>query len=239
MPLPVGVNANITWETTKTTDIGIEFSTLQGRLNITADYFIKESEDVLVGLTLPFYTGTGNAVPFNTASVKNTGVEFSADFSQPFGELIFGAYGNFSILDNEVTALGEVPPIIAGSFTSNTIFSTRTDVGYPISSFYGHTVEGIYQTDEEAMAANDQMGNPQAGDLKFKDLDGDGDIDEDDRDYIGNPTPEFEYAFNLSAEYKGFDLNLFFQWRFGKYHLEWYQIPRLLSTLTGTTLQMP
>lgn len=205
-----GVNANITWETTRTTDIGVEFSTLQGKLNITADYFIKNSEDVLVGLTLPFYTGTGNAIPFNTASVRNTGFEFSADFSEKFGELTFGAYGNFSILDNEVTALGEVPPIIAGSFTSNTIFSTRTDIGHPISSFYGHTVEGIYQTDEEATAANDQMGNPRAGDLKFKDLDNDGDIDEDDRDYIGNPTPNFEYAFNLSAEYKGFDLNLFF-----------------------------
>lgn len=205
-----GVNANITWETTRTTDIGIEFSTLQGRLNITADYFIKNAEDVLVGLTLPFYTGTGNAVPFNTASVRNNGFEFAADFSQDLGDFTFGAYGNFSILENEVTALGEVPPIIAGSFTSNTIFSTRTDIGNPISSFYGHIVEGIYQSDEEALSANDQMGNPQAGDLKFKDLDGDGDIDEDDRDYIGNPTPNFEYAFNLSAEYKGFDLMLFF-----------------------------
>ena len=109
-----------------------------------------------------------------------------------------------------VTALGEVPAIVAGSFTSNTIFSTRTDTGQAISSFYGHVVEGIYQSDEEAEAANDQMGSPQAGDLKFKDIDGDGDIDEDDREYIGNPTPNFEYAFNVSLEYKGFDLNLFF-----------------------------
>ncbi|MEM6800453.1 MAG: TonB-dependent receptor [Bacteroidota bacterium] len=205
-----GVNSNITWETTRTTDIGIEFSILKDKVNITADYFIKNSDDVLVGLTLPFYTGTGNAVPFNTASIRNEGFEFAADFSQKFGDLTFGAFGNFSIVNNEVTALGEVPPIVAGSFTSNTIFSTRTDVGQPISSFYGHVVEGIYQSDEEATAANDQMGNPRAGDLKFKDLDNDGDIDEDDREYIGNPTPNFEYAFNLSAEYKGFDIVLFF-----------------------------
>ena len=205
-----GVNPNITWETTKTTDIGVEFSLLDNHLDITMDYFIKNSEDVLVGLRLPLYTGFGNAIPFNTASVENKGFEFSASYFQQFGDLKFTASGNFSILDNVVTALGDATPIIQGSFTSNTINSTKTDVGQPISSFFGYVVDGIYQSDEEAAAANDQAGNPRAGDLRFKDLDGDGDIDEDDRTYIGNPTPDFEYAFNLSAEYKGFDLNLFF-----------------------------
>lgn len=205
-----GVNANITWETTKTTDIGLEFSTFNNKLNIIMDYFIKNAEDVLVGLRLPLYTGFGNPIPFNTASVRNTGFEFSADFSHSIGDLKFNLFGNFSILNNEVTALGDATPIIQGSFTSNTINSTRTDVGHPIGSFYGYVVDGIYQSDEEATAANDQAGNPQAGDLKFKDLDGDGDIDEDDRTYIGNPTPDFEYGLNFSATYKGFDLTLFF-----------------------------
>ena len=205
-----GVNSNITWETTKTTDIGLEFSALNQRLNVTLDYFIKESEDVLVGLRLPLYTGFGNAIPFNTASIENTGFEFLADYSQDIGDFNFFVSGNFSILDNVVTALGDATPIIQGSFTSNTINSTRTDVGQPISSFYGYIVEGIYQSDDEATAANDQVGSPQAGDFRFKDIDGDGDIDDEDRTYIGNPTPDFEYALNLSAEYKGFDLNLFF-----------------------------
>ncbi|MEL6651489.1 MAG: TonB-dependent receptor [Bacteroidota bacterium] len=205
-----GVNSNITWETTRTTDIGIEFSAFQNKLSVTADYFIKKSEDVLVGLRLPLYTGFGNAIPFNTASIDNRGFEFMATYNDQIGDLIFGVSGNFSILSNEVTALGDASPIIQGSFTSNTINSTRTDVGQPISSFYGYIVEGIYQTDEEANNANDQVGTPQAGDFKFKDIDGDGDIDEDDRDYIGNPTPNFEYAFNLNAEWKGLDFNLFF-----------------------------
>ncbi len=205
-----GVNANITWETTRTTDIGIEFSAFNQKLNVTADYFIKKSEDVLVGLRLPLYTGFGNAIPFNTASIDNRGFEFMASYSDKIGDLTLGGSANFSILNNEVTALGDASPIVQGSFTSNTINSTRTDVGYPISSFYGYIVEGIYQSDEEANNANDQIGTPQAGDLKFKDIDGDGDIDEDDRDYIGNPTPNFEYAFNLNAEWKGFDVNLFF-----------------------------
>ena len=205
-----GVNTNITWETTKTTNIGIEFGALNNRLNITMDYFIKESEDVLVGLRLPLYTGFGNEIPFNTASIENKGFEFLADYNNSVGALNYNISGNFSIVDNVVTALGDATPIIQGSFTSNTINSTKTDVGQPISSFFGYVVDGIYQSDEEAIAANDQAGNPRAGDLRFKDLDGDGDIDEDDRTYIGNPTPNFEYALNFYLEYKGFDVNLFF-----------------------------
>ncbi|MEO1449657.1 MAG: SusC/RagA family TonB-linked outer membrane protein, partial [Bacteroidota bacterium] len=114
-----GVNSNITWETTRTTDIGLEFSLLNNKINVTTDYFIKNSEDVLVGLTLPFYTGFGNAIPFNTASVKNTGFEFSADYSETFGEVKFGANANFVILENVVTSLGDTnlinaTPIIQG-----------------------------------------------------------------------------------------------------------------------------
>ena len=223
-----GVNPNITWETTKTTDIGLEFSLLKSRLNVTLDYFIKEAEDVLVGLRLPLYTGFGNPIPFNTASVNNTGFEFMADFAESIGQVNFNISGNFSILDNEVTALGDATPIIQGSFTSNTINSTKTDVGQPIGSFFGYVVDGIYQTDEEATSANDQVGNPQAGDFRFKDLDGDGDIDDDDRTYIGNPTPNFEYALNLSAEWKEFDLNLFFNGVSGKRYPEWNEIQRVL-----------
>lgn len=206
-----GVNSNITWETTKTTDIGMELGILDNRLRFTMDYFVKKSEDVLVGLRLPLYTGFGNEVPFNTASVENKGFEFLADYrEQLFDDFNLGISANFSLLDNKVTALGDASPIIQGSFTSNTINSTRTDVGHPISSFYGYIVDGIYQTDAEATAANDQVGNPSAGDFRFRDLDGDGDIDDDDRTYIGNPTPDLEYGLNISAEYKKFDLNLFF-----------------------------
>jgi TonB-linked SusC/RagA family outer membrane protein len=211
-----GVNKNITWETTKTTDIGLEFTALNRKLNVTLDYFIKESEDVLVGLKPPFYVGYGNDIPFNTASIENKGFEFLANYNDNFGDLKFSASANFSVVNNEVTSLGPASPIIQGSFTSNTINSTKTDVGQPISSFFGYVLDGIYQTDAEATAANDQAGSPVAGDLKFKDIAGpdgsgpDGVIDENDRTYIGNPTPNFEYGINVSAEYKNFDLSLFF-----------------------------
>ncbi|MBC6997068.1 TonB-dependent receptor [Cytophaga sp. FL35] len=211
-----GINDEITWETSKTTDIGLEFRALDQKLSITMDYFIKKSEDVLVELGLPLYTGFGNRVPFNTASIENKGFEFLANYSETLSEdFSFSISGNFTTLNNEVTALGDATPIIEGQFTSNGLRGTKTDVGQPVSAFYGYVVDGIYQTDAEATAANDNN-NPQAGDLRFKDIGGpdgsgpDGVIDENDQTFLGNPAPNFEYGFNISANYKDFDLSLFF-----------------------------
>lgn len=204
------VNPFITWETTKTTNVGLEFNALSNKLNVTMDYYIKETEDILVATPFSFITGTGNAVPANNGSIENKGFEFLANYRDQIGDLRFGATLNFSTLKNEVTSIGDGAAIRQGSFTSNTINSTRTDVGQPIGSFYGYVTDGIYQTDAEATAANDQPGNPRAGDLKFKDVDGDGDIDEDDQVFLGSGIPTFEYGINLTAEYKNFDLSLFF-----------------------------
>ncbi|MFD2587349.1 SusC/RagA family TonB-linked outer membrane protein [Croceitalea marina] len=211
------VNPNLTWETTKTTNYGLEFNTLNNRLGITMEYFVKDTEDILVSTPLSFITGTGNPVPANRGSITNSGFEFLANYrDQITDDLSVSATFNFSTVKNEVTSIGDGSPIRSGSFTSNTIFSTRTDVGQPIGSFYGYIVDGIYQSDAEATAANDQPGNPRAGDLRFKDIAGpdgsgpDGIIDENDETYIGNPAPDFEYGLNLSAEYKNWDVSLFF-----------------------------
>ncbi|CAM4247548.1 SusC/RagA family TonB-linked outer membrane protein [Zobellia nedashkovskayae] len=211
-----GINDQITWETSKTTDIGLDFRMLNQKLSITMDYFQKKSEDVLVELGLPLYTGFGNRVPFNTASIENEGFEFLANYSDSLSEdFSFSISGNFTTLNNEVTALGDATPIIEGQFTSNGLRGTKTDVGQPVSSFYGYIVDGIYQTDAEALAANDNN-NPQAGDLKFRDIAGpdgsgpDGIVDENDQAFLGNPAPNFEYGLNISASYKNFDMSLFF-----------------------------
>ncbi|WP_189361990.1 SusC/RagA family TonB-linked outer membrane protein [Algibacter mikhailovii] len=204
-----GVNENIFWETTKTTNVGLEFNAFKSKLNITLDYFIKKSEDILVDIQLPLYTGFANRIPFNRGSIENKGFEFLATYSDSFGDFNFSVTGNFSTLDNKVTSLGGQAPIVGGGFTSNGLQGTRTDIGEPIGSFYGYVTDGIYQTDAEADAANDQEGSPQAGDLKFKDFDGNG-IDPEDRRYLGSPIPNFEYGLNISADYKNFDLSLFF-----------------------------
>ena len=204
-----GVNSNIFWETTKTTNFGLEFSTLNNKINVTMDYFIKKSEDILVDIQLPLYTGFSNQIPFNRGNIENKGFEFLVTYVDQIGDLNFNLTANFSTLDNVVTSLGGQAPIIGGGFTSNGLQGTRTDVGESIGSFYGYVTDGIYQTDAEAAAANDQEGNPIAGDLKFKDFNGDG-IDPEDRRYLGSSIPNFEYGFNLTADYKGLDLSLFF-----------------------------
>ncbi|WP_344787221.1 TonB-dependent receptor [Postechiella marina] len=204
-----GTNSNAFWETTKTTNFGLEFNALNSRLSVTMDYFIKKSEDILVDIQLPLYTGFSNTIPFNRGSIQNKGFEFLATYADQIGDLNFSVTGNFSTLDNEVTSLGGQAPIIGGGFTSNGLRGTRTEIGQPIGSFYGYVTDGIYQTNDEASAANDQEGNPIAGDLKFKDFDGDG-LNPDDRRFLGSPIPNFEYGINITADYKNFDLSLFF-----------------------------
>ncbi len=206
-----GVNPNIFWETTKTLDIGLDFRALDSKLNVTMDYFVKKSEDILVNIQLPLYTGFENAIPFNAASVENKGFEFVASYADAIGDdFTFNVSANMSFLDNNVTDLGGSTPIRQGSFTSNSLNATKTDVGQPIGSFFGYVADGIYQTDAEAAAANDAAGSPVAGDIRFKDVDGDGDVDVDDQTYLGSPIPTFEYGFNLGANYKQFDISLLF-----------------------------
>ncbi|TXG38641.1 SusC/RagA family TonB-linked outer membrane protein [Seonamhaeicola maritimus] len=204
------VNPLISWETTKTINFGLEFDALDGKLSVTMDYFKNEVEDILLSAPPVFYSGFGNNFPQNIATIENKGLEFLATYRDNIGDLSFSATANFAAITNEVTSLGSSTRLVQGSFTSNTINSLEITPGRPVSSFFGWVVDGIYQSDAEATAANDQKGNPRAGDLRFKDIDGDGDIDDDDQTALGSGIPDFEYGLNLSAEYKNWDLNLFF-----------------------------
>ncbi|MEO0333007.1 MAG: hypothetical protein AAF223_15220 [Bacteroidota bacterium] len=131
-----------------------------------------------------------------------------ASYAQSIGDLTFNISGNFTILDNEVTELGQ-DPIEGGGFTSNGLSATLTDVGQPIGAFYGYKVIGIYQSDQEAIEDGRSDGAG-AGDFIFQDFDGEPGISTDDQTFLGSPIPTLEYGLNINAEYKGFDLNLFF-----------------------------
>ncbi|MEM9338254.1 MAG: TonB-dependent receptor [Bacteroidota bacterium] len=204
-----GSDPNLIWETTTTLDIGLEFGLLDGRLQVTMDYFSKESEDILADVDAPFYTGFRNRIVRNATSIRNRGFEFLGSYANSIGDLTFNVTGNFTVLDNEVTALGVPDPIVGGGFTSNGLDGTLTDVGQPVASFYGHKVVGIYQSDQEAIddGRTDGAG---AGDFKFQDTDGDGVLTGDDRVFLGSSIPDFEYGLTISAEYKNFDLSFFF-----------------------------
>ncbi|MDF9798610.1 TonB-linked SusC/RagA family outer membrane protein [Catalinimonas alkaloidigena] len=205
-------NPNVVWETTKTTDIGADIGLMDDKISITLDYFNKRSEDILTDLPIPVYGGVGSSITQNAATIENRGFEFSGTYNHlPVGNgLQFSVTANFTVLDNEVIKLGEgVSPISGGGFTQQSLVATRTEAGYPLGSFYGHVVEGIYQTQEEINA--DGRANAQLGDLNFVDLDEDGNIDNDDRTFLGDPIPDFEYGMIFNATYKNFNLSMFLQ----------------------------
>ena len=216
------VNENLKWETTKITDIGVEFGLFDADLLITMDYFIKESQDVIAPYTPPPWQGRSGTADYNMASVENKGFEFTADYRKSFGDFNFGANFNFTILDNVVTDVGFSGPILGGGFTSNGRAASLTQTGLPIGAFWGLKVEGIYQSEQEAiddgryiLADPDDPGSEKiatagGGDLNFQDLDGMPGLSDDDMQYLGSPIPDFEYGLNLTGDYKGFDFTMFF-----------------------------
>ena len=208
----VFANPNVRWEKTSTTNIGADIDLMEGKLSLTMDYFNKRSEDILVDLDINPTSGTNQAVIRNAATIDNRGFEFLASFRESFGDFKYNISGNFTILENEVVDLGEgVNPIRQGFFTDESFAATRTEAGRPVASFYGFMVDGIYQSQEEIDAEGLTGRDITPGDLKFRDLDGDGELTNNDQTFIGNPIPDFEYGLNLSGSYLGFDLSLFFQ----------------------------
>lgn len=201
-------NPNIKWETTTQKNIGIDAFFLNNALNITFDYYNKYTTDILQRVTYPATAGVAIAPYENIGEMKNKGLELginysnmmaSQDFSYDVGLIISGYRNN-------------VEKLAANQFISGTY--TRTEVGHPISSFYGYVIDGIFQTQEEVENHADQTGKA-IGRWKYKDVDGNGIINDRDRTYIGNPHPKFEYSLNTRLYYKNFDFSLFIQGTYG------------------------
>jgi hypothetical protein len=201
-------NPNLQWETTTTTNIGIDAEFLDNRASVTMNWFNKDSENVLASVPIPTFGGVGQSVTTNAAALNNRGFEFAGSYGDEYENgFSFEASGNLSAIRNEVQKLGEgLSAITGGGFTQQGYNATRTEPGHPIASFYGYVVEGIYQSKEEAEASD--RPNVRPGDFKFKDLDGDG---LPDKTFIGNPHPDFEFGFNFDASYKRFNAGLFVQ----------------------------
>lgn len=205
-------NPDLKWEETTSSNVGLEGTFLQGKFTFTADYFNKLSEDILANLPINPTSGTNVAVPFNSATVENNGLEFSMGYRNSNNDFNYAISGNFSSLNNEVTSLGEgVNPITAGGFTDESFNSTRTEAGFPVGYFYGFKTNGVYQTQAEIDADNLAGRAAVPGDLRIVDINSDGILDSEDRTFLGNPSPDYEYSLNLEADYKGFDIRLFFQ----------------------------
>jgi len=205
-------NPDIKWETTATTDIGIDAAFLNNKITLTADYFYKKTSDILLQLPIPGIVGISTEPYVNAASVKNEGWEFALGYNDQWGDWKFGANVNFSKVKNEILDLH-------GKDSWITDWSINLE-GHPINSYYGYVADGLYRTQAEVDEANEKNsvggGALKLGDIRYKDVSGpdgkpDGVVDTYDRTVIGNPFPDFTYGFGLNAAYKGFDFSAFFQ----------------------------
>lgn len=206
-------NAELSWETTEQTNIGLDFGFFNNSLTASVDYFIRDTKDMILSTPIPMYAGYWKPTT-NAGSVRNSGVEFIANYSKSFNNgFSFDVGFNISSIKNEVLSIGGGDPIEGGN-VSNVGNTTRTEVGYEIAYFYGLQTDGIFNTQEELDAYVDADGNaiqPNAslGDVKFVDLNGDGVIDETtDRTYLGSAIPDFYYGFNFGFGYKGIDFRV-------------------------------
>jgi TonB-dependent starch-binding outer membrane protein SusC len=206
------VNPNIKWETTTSTNIGVDAGLIDNKLSITADYFIKKTSDMIVPAPLPVFAGL-SSTNVNVGSVENKGIELSLGYNDKIGDFRYNVNVNFTKITNKVTALGTQS--LDGGDVNKLGLTTRTEVGREIAYFYGLKTDGIFRTQDELSAyAKDKtpiQPNAGLGDVKFVDLNGDGKIDDQDRTYLGSATPDYTFGLNLGASYKGLDLNIFIQ----------------------------
>lgn len=231
------VDTNLKWETNEQTNIGIDLGLLNGELNVTADYFIRKSKDLLLDRQVRPSTGF-TKVYTNYGEINNKGFELSVNYKKRLNDdWTINATLNGSTLKNEIKKMGE--PVYytnsdpngqgtgdgsntgavgaaAGYHWGNHSISKE---GYAVGSFYGYRVEGVFKDKAAVDAANAatngknsgfyQNSKTQAGDFKFKDLDGNGFIDENDMDVLGNGFPTLNYSLNLSATYKNWDFSMY------------------------------
>ena len=200
------VDEDITWETTATLDFGIETGFLDDKITLEADYFKKNTENIIVQLPIPLLLG-GLTPPFqNLGEMSNDGFEFIFNYNNlKLGrdQLGINIGLNATYIKNQVTDFGT-------SRSPDQLYLIRE--GYSYRALYGYNAVGIYQTDTEALEHMFANGfKPKAGNLKFEDLNKDGKLGFEDKKVLGNTIPEYTFGFSPSFKYKGFDLNLLFQ----------------------------
>lgn len=207
-------NQDLEWEITKQLNIGLDLGILRNKFTASLEYFQRKTDNLILDVTLPPSMGFINSkVPQNVAAMENKGFEAQLGYNDREGAFTWFANANLSVITNKVLRLAEgITGIESGGnadFGSYNI--TNTAVGQPIQSFYGWNVLGIFQTQQEVDSSPEQTASTAPGDLKFEDTDKSGTVDINDRQFLGSFIPKLSYGFNLGANYKNFDLSVFFQ----------------------------
>ena len=202
------INAKIKWETTKKNDVGVDVSFLKSKLNLTVDYFISKTTNMLYQKPLPYSSGVISYPYINGGEMDNKGLEFELGYREERGDFTYGISTNFSALRNKVIDLA-----------GQDLRTEGTVVGKPYNSYFGLSTNGIIKTQAQLSAYQALSPNAKLGDVEFKDIDGydadgnltgkpDGVIDGADRTFIGKKYPDFTYGFVVDLSYKRFSLQI-------------------------------
>jgi len=208
-------NTELNWEKTKQLNIGLDLGLLHNTFTLSAEYYQRKTDNLILAVPLPPSVGyLTTTVNQNIAAMKNNGFELQLGYNDRHGDFQWNASGNISIITNKVLSLAPgVANIEAGSDVDLTegYNVTNTAPGHAIQSYYGWVVEGIFQSQDEVSKHATQAAGTGPGDIKFKDLNGDGVIDNKDRTFLGSFIPKLTYSLNVGANYKNFGLSVFFQ----------------------------
>lgn len=210
--LSVYGNEDIRWETSNQVDAGFDLRMLNNRLSLTADYYYKITSNMLNKSPIPPSGGSVDPAWENRGKILNTGVEVELLYRQAIREGMISISGMMASLHNEVLEL-EAP--ISGGRIDNGVYATLTEEGHPVGSFYLYEMEGIFHNTLDIITHAYQGDNTQPGDVKYRDVNQDGIIDEQDRHHVGSAIPLFTYGLNFTVNYKGFDLTLLTQGSYG------------------------
>lgn len=213
-------NIDLSWEVTNMTNIGVDVSLWNNKVSLTAEYYNRETDGLLLRVPVPVSIGYSSSPLANVGSMRNYGFEAALGYNYTGKDFNWSLSGNIDVTRNEVLSLSTANATIDaganGDFGGFAI--TRTQEGQPIQSFFGWQVESIFQSQEEinslnAMAPGGFYQNDQTspGDIKFRDLDGDGQVTADDRTFLGSYLPKFSYGLNWTGNYKNFDFTLYIQ----------------------------
>jgi TonB-linked SusC/RagA family outer membrane protein len=207
-PTRIG-NPAAKWETNVTTNIGFDAGLFDNKLQVSFDWYSKLTQDLLYNPALPGTSGAAEQPFINIAEMKNTGVDIQLGYKKIVNsDLSFDATFTFTTYKNEIQKIAEGIDFFSDGGSRIGSFN-RNAVGRSVSEFYGYNVLGLFQSQADVDSSPVQDG-AEAGFFKYQDLNGDNQITPEDRAYIGNPNPDFTYGLNLGANYKNFDLSLFF-----------------------------
>lgn len=217
-----GFNPDLTWETSEQWDLGLDFTMFKNRLNVTADYFLKKTMDLIKEQDAGWTNSIGlQPMLVNDGEIHNSGIEIAANWADRAGKVDYWVSANVATLKNRVYNIGKADiegnkPVWTDGGTYKSLKPYRTEEGQPLYSFYLVKTDGVFTTQQEIDSHVDKNGNKiqpkaQVGDLKFIDQDGDGKIDSNDRIFMGNAMPKVTYSLSGGLSWNNFTFSMMLQ----------------------------